>query len=42
MMECLTFLPVPDLTNGVHLLNVVGSGITVDWHYVRSKWLVET
>ena len=24
------------------LAHVVGSGITVDWHYVRSKWLVET
>jgi hypothetical protein len=24
------------------LAHVVGSGITVDWHHVRSKWLVET
>ena len=24
------------------LAHVVGSGTTVDWHHVRSKWLVET
>jgi hypothetical protein len=24
------------------LAHVVGSGITVDLHYVRCKWLVET
>jgi hypothetical protein len=24
------------------LAHVVGSGITVSWHHVRSKWLVQT
>jgi hypothetical protein len=44
MMDGLAFLPVLDLTNGIHLLRtlcpVVGSGITVDCGimYVLNGW----
>jgi flagella basal body P-ring formation protein FlgA len=41
-MEGLAFLPVPDLTIGIHLLRTLCPDDPPEAADVRSKWLVET